>query len=112
VKVEPKQKWCSFDGDADRLVYFYTIDGGSVFTLNKYSKMCVFSEGGPIHLLDGDKIAVLFALFVDYLLAETKLASSMSFGIVQTAYANGNATRFIRKHFPVTLTGIERTACL
>ena len=36
------QKYCSFDGDADRIVYYYLSDNQKVF-----------------HLLDGDKIATL-----------------------------------------------------
>ena len=41
MTVEKQSRCCSFDGDADRIVYFYQ------------------DVGGKFHLLDGDKIATL-----------------------------------------------------
>ena len=41
LKVEPGMRCASFDGDADRIVYFY------------------LDEQHKFHLLDGDKIATL-----------------------------------------------------
>ena len=70
----------SFDGDADRVVFFC------------YDKEFI--------LLDGDKIAVLAADFLDELLSEAG-ESDVKLGIVQTAYANGAA------HDYVTSKGIE-----
>ncbi|KAG2300238.1 hypothetical protein Bca52824_036710 [Brassica carinata] len=66
-----------FDGDADRLVYFYVLS----------SESC---SGDKVELLGGDKILSLFALFIKEQLntlgdgegKETRL------GVVQTAYAN------------------------
>ena len=46
LDVAPLAKHCSVDGDADRLVYYY------------------HDDGGVFHLIDGDKIAALFAVFV------------------------------------------------
>ena len=46
VAVKPGDLWASFDGDADRLVFFYVDDAGK------------------FHLLDGDKIASLIAGFL------------------------------------------------
>ena len=86
----------SFDGDADRVVYFYT-DNHETF-----------------HLLDGDKIAtlsmnllirwtILKVIFYDVflvagylkeLLAESQI-SNLDLGLVQTAYANGSSTEYI-----------------
>ncbi|KAL0709682.1 hypothetical protein Bca4012_016660 [Brassica carinata] len=69
----------SFDGDADRLVYFYVSSGDE-----------------KIELLDGDKILSLFALFIKEQLntLEEKLSSRV--GVVQTAYANGASTDYLK----------------
>lgn len=66
----------SFDGDADRLVYSYT---------------------HPIRgwrLIDGDKIATLYAMFVNQELLKAGV-NTLSVGLVQTAYANGASTHFV-----------------
>ncbi|KAF5390183.1 hypothetical protein D9757_002983 [Collybiopsis confluens] len=44
--LRPGQRACSFDGDADRLIYFY------------------LDDRGVFHMLDGDKIAALVAAFI------------------------------------------------
>ena len=41
ITLKPGCRYCSFDGDADRIVYFYV------------------DKDGHFHLLDGDKIATL-----------------------------------------------------
>ncbi len=41
MTLEPDQRCCSYDGDADRIVYYYA------------------DKSGKFHLLDGDKIATL-----------------------------------------------------
>lgn len=46
------ERVCSFDGDADRIVYFYT------------------DSEGNFHLLDGDKIATLISTFLKQQLTE------------------------------------------
>ncbi|XP_013729922.2 phosphoacetylglucosamine mutase-like [Brassica napus] len=66
----------SFDGDADRLVYFYV------------------SSGEKIELLDGDKILSLFALFVKEQLNVLD-NGCCRLGVVQTAYANGASTDYL-----------------
>jgi len=68
----------SFDGDADRVVYFYLADDSLESFL----------------LVDGDKIAVLAADFVG---EQLKLAGikDINLGIVQTAYANGGAHDYV-----------------
>ena len=76
---------CSFDGDADRIVFHSFL-----------------SADGPWVLMDGDKIAALFTVFLQeemqYLSAgDDDIAVSMKqlrFGVVQTAYANGSSTKF------------------
>ena len=71
----------SFDGDADRIVYYY------------------IKQDGTMRLLDGDKIASLFARFVKKQVdgLPEALRSSISMGVVQTAYANGASTRYMRE---------------
>lgn len=64
-------RWVSFDGDADRIVYFFSQDG-----------FC---------LLDGDRIALLLASFLKSLLTRAG-AEDIKLGLVQTAYANGAST--------------------
>lgn len=64
----------SVDGDADRLVYFY------------------FEADGTMVLLDGDKIAALFAVFLAECLKEVP---SIAVSVVQTAYANGASSKFL-----------------
>jgi phosphoacetylglucosamine mutase len=50
---------------------------------------------GLVHLLDGDKIAGLYAMFIMDLV---RLAGiEMKVGVVQTAYANGNSTSYLTK---------------
>eukprot|EP00117_Sycon_ciliatum_P003356 scpid59317/ scgid8185/ Phosphoacetylglucosamine mutase; Acetylglucosamine phosphomutase; N-acetylglucosamine-phosphate mutase; Phosphoglucomutase-3 len=86
----PNQRCCSFDGDADRIVYF-SKDGDNVF-----------------HLLDGDKIAVLIAEFIMELLEAASL--HLNVGVVQTAYANGAATNVLEERkIPIacTSTGVK-----
>lgn len=81
----------SIDGDADRLVYHY------------------FDVTEKWHLLDGDKIATLFALFFIAHAAVLK-ECGLSFGIVQTAYANGASTSFLKSlgcEVKVAKTGVK-----
>jgi len=66
------QRFAVFDGDADRLMYF-------------------FNDGERFRLLDGDRIALLLADFVSGLLKDSGI-EGLRLGLVQTAYANGAAT--------------------
>lgn len=78
---------CSFDGDADRIVFHSFL-----------------SADGPWVLMDGDKIAALFTVFLQgemkHLSAgDDDLAPNINrlrFGVVQTAYANGSSTKFFK----------------
>jgi len=67
---------CSIDGDADRIVFHYW-------------------RGAEWRLLDGDKIAALFALFLCEELSTLALKPALSMAVVQTAYANGASGRYI-----------------
>nr|XP_002119184.1 phosphoacetylglucosamine mutase [Ciona intestinalis] len=75
LNMEPDHRYASFDGDADRLVY-YTLDSDCNFVL-----------------LDGDKIAALFAVYIKELLNKADI--NVRLGVVQTAYANGSSTNYI-----------------
>lgn len=100
IKINPGDRCCSFDGDADRIVYYYT------------------DSQGHFHLLDGDKIATLISTFLKELLNEVCLQESMytffyffllllntsshtqagldlNIAVVQTAYANGSSTHYL-----------------
>lgn len=73
------KRYCSLDGDADRVVFHYV------------------DADGAWHLLDGDKIACLFAEFFAEKLRTLELESQgVTLGVVQTAYANGAATRYLQ----------------
>ena len=73
----------SFDGDADRVV-FHTFLGDS-------------AEGDGWTLLDGDKIACLLAESLQTELQAAGMgAEHYSLGAVQTAYANGAASDYLR----------------
>lgn len=77
----------SLDGDADRLVYFSV-------PLESSSK---------IDLVDGDKILSLFALFIREQLSilnaqeDVKNCHQARLGVVQTAYANGASTNYLKQ---------------
>ncbi|KAH8406172.1 hypothetical protein KR215_006048 [Drosophila sulfurigaster] len=82
--VEPFTRCVSVDGDADRVVYFYTDDEGQ------------------FHLLDGDRIATLVA---DYLMEQIKRCDlNLRIGLVQTAYANGASTDYIVNELKVPVS--------
>ena len=77
--VKPNQRACSFDGDADRIIYFY------------------HDEMGNFRLLDGDKISGLVASFIVELVKGAGLEGKLNVGVVQTAYANGASTKFLKE---------------
>ena len=75
----------AFDGDADRLVYF---------------RLKNDDNDGSAELLDGDKIAALVATRVTDLLERCAPVNAfdppLRVGVVQTAYANGASTAYVR----------------
>ncbi|KAG6194459.1 hypothetical protein E4U10_002894 [Claviceps purpurea] len=92
-KPPPHVRCCSLDGDADRLIYHWL---------------------DPIYgffLLDGDRIATLFALFMDDMLRSAGLEGKLEMGVVQTAYANGASTTYLKRRLRVpiviTPTGVK-----
>jgi hypothetical protein len=76
-KSSSPRKYCSLDGDADRIVYYY-LDNDQKF-----------------RLLDGDKIASIAATHLKELVQNANLSEQIRLSIVQTAYANGSSTNFI-----------------
>ncbi|XP_072218556.1 phosphoacetylglucosamine mutase [Leuresthes tenuis] len=91
IEINPGDRCCSFDGDADRIVYYYT------------------DSQGLFHLLDGDKIATLICTFLKELLNQAAL--DLKIAVVQTAYANGSSTHYVEDTMKViikcTKTGVK-----
>ncbi|XP_076128700.1 phosphoacetylglucosamine mutase [Alosa pseudoharengus] len=81
------ERCCSFDGDGDRIVYYYNDDKGR------------------FHLLDGDKIATLISTFIKELL--TKAGLDLQLGVVQTAYANGSSTHYLQDNMKVIVRCVK-----
>ncbi|KAF2235424.1 Phosphoacetylglucosamine mutase [Viridothelium virens] len=92
-KAAPGDRCASLDGDADRIVYYF------------------IDEDSNFRLLDGDRIATLAAAFLGELGEKSGLASKLSIGVVQTAYANGASTKFITENLKLpiqcTPTGVK-----
>ncbi|RYO76511.1 hypothetical protein DL766_008692 [Monosporascus sp. MC13-8B] len=92
-KQTPGDRWCSLDGDADRLIYYW-IDPESGF-----------------FMFDGDRISTLAASFIADLSRAAGLDEQLRIGVIQTAYANGASTKYIEQHLqlPVvcTPTGVK-----
>lgn len=86
--VQPGDRLCSFDGDADRIIYYY-LRGPA-------------SSRDSFRLLDGDKIASLAADYISELVKKAGL--DINVGCVQTAYANGSSTKYLQRRVPVTCT--------
>uniref|UniRef100_A0A7S2WU77 Phosphoacetylglucosamine mutase n=1 Tax=Mucochytrium quahogii TaxID=96639 RepID=A0A7S2WU77_9STRA len=92
---EQMVRFASFDGDADRIVYYRQ------------------NKDGKLNLFDGDKIASLMAMFIQKQMKvlPDDLTDGVSFGCVQTAYANGASSNYIREvlkvEAPLTKTGVK-----
>jgi Phosphomannomutase len=81
----------SLDGDADRIVFHY----------NRAKAVNGNGDGSSnFVLLDGDKIAVLVSSFlqeeIQALSSEVAEARYLKCGVVQTAYANGSSTFYLK----------------
>ncbi|KAK5987397.1 Acetylglucosamine phosphomutase [Cladobotryum mycophilum] len=87
-KPIPGARYCSLDGDADRLIYYWTDPDTGFF------------------MLDGDRISSLNASFIADLIRSANLQDELRIGVVQTAYANGASTTYIEKNLqlPVVFT--------
>uniref|UniRef100_F1MS56 Phosphoacetylglucosamine mutase n=1 Tax=Bos taurus TaxID=9913 RepID=F1MS56_BOVIN len=89
IEMRANERCCSFDGDADRIVYYY------------------HDADGQFHLIDGDKIATLISSFLKELLLE--IGDGLSLGVVQTAYANGSSTRYLEEVMKVLFSKAAET---
>ncbi|KAJ7382436.1 Phosphoglucomutase-3 [Desmophyllum pertusum] len=78
VITAPYDRCVTFDGDADRVLYFY------------------IDQENKFHLLDGDRIATLIVGYLREKLDITGLRLERGIGIVQTAYANGSSTSYAK----------------
>ncbi|KAL7747282.1 hypothetical protein RI367_007336 [Sorochytrium milnesiophthora] len=97
-EMQPGKIYAALDGDADRLVFFY------------------LDDDKKFHLLDGDRISALAAAYIIELVraAGVRIGSGSSarevkVGVVQTAYANGESTRYMTDKVPVSFaqTGVK-----
>ncbi|KAI5062150.1 hypothetical protein GOP47_0022689 [Adiantum capillus-veneris] len=99
---ELAKRCASLDGDADRIVFFYGEQAEGADAMN-------------LRLLDGDKILTLFAMFIQNqlqeLCSEVHEFPAINLGVVQTAYANGASTRFLKENLGIqvalTPTGVK-----
>ena len=98
IKIDDQTKWVTFDGDADRIVYFYKN-----------------SDSNSICVVDGDKIAILLGDYIKSLIDDiskdgVKLADIITFGVVQTGYANSAASNYLSSKgvtVAKSLTGVK-----
>lgn len=89
----PSNKYLSVDGDADRIIYWYP------------------NSDNTVNLLDGDRIAVLLAMYINELIVKCNLKESVNIKVIQTAYTNGNCTKYIKEKVNIdvifTSTGVK-----
>jgi phosphoacetylglucosamine mutase len=92
----------SVDGDADRVVAFDCIDADGR----------LLSPGTGV-LIDGDRIIALIAMTLKDIARGLGDAFNLTTGVVQTAYANGGSTKFIRDKLKLAIemaaTGVKYT---
>ncbi|XP_022182526.1 phosphoacetylglucosamine mutase [Myzus persicae] len=91
MTIKPYSKYVSVDGDADRIVYSF------------------IDENNKFYLLDGDRIATLVAGYIKELFDASGL--DVNVGLVQTAYSNGNSTKYVTDKLKVPVacvpTGVK-----
>lgn len=78
--MKSNERCCSFDGDADRIVYYYR------------------DTDGQFHLIDGDKIATLISSFLKELLLEVWLGdfkTRFTGEIVPSSQLNVSEAQFV-----------------
>ncbi|WBW71708.1 N-acetylglucosamine-phosphate mutase [Schizosaccharomyces osmophilus] len=89
-KMVPNQLYASVDGDADRIIFYFT------------------EKEKKFHLLDGDRISILLVSFLKILVQKSRLP--LSIGVIQTAYANGSSTAYLKNLGVLTIctkTGVK-----
>lgn len=98
TKFDTASKGISFDGDADRIVYFY----------GDHTQK-------DIHVIDGDKIAILIGDYLQSMINSVenetaKLSDLITYAVVQAGYANSAATKYLKSkgvHVESTPTGVK-----
>jgi phosphoacetylglucosamine mutase len=100
-------RYATVDGDGDRLLYFYLRTGACGASASSSAAAALTFKNGPwrpsdgsFGMLDGDRIATLAAQLLQTLARAAGLA--LTVGVVQTAYANGNATAYVAERLGVT----------
>lgn len=86
-KYSKDELYASFDGDADRVVFY-------------------FSDQGKFCLLDGDRIISLIVYYLSTILPMTEFY----IGVVHTAYSNGHFINYLKKYQVTTecvATGVK-----
>ena len=86
------KKCVSFDGDADRQMYYYG------------------DEQGNFKIIDGDKQFALIMMYIQGLLKELGIEDKLSHILVQTAYCNSRVTQFLNAnniHNQLVKTGVK-----
>ena len=84
LNMDTSVRHMSVDGVADVVYYFKSAD--------------------KFHLLDVDRIATLLAGYFQHLLSQAGLQDAIKLGLVQTAYANGSSTAYIRDKLGVPVS--------
>jgi phosphoacetylglucosamine mutase len=74
------EKWISFDGDADRIVYYF----GNP------------SKGENLSIIDGDKIACVLYTYIHEALITAGVKDGLNIGVIQTGYANSASTKYLQ----------------
>ena len=74
------KKCVSFDGDADRQMYYFGDDKGT------------------FKIIDGDKQFALIMMYIKGLLKELNIEDKLSHILVQTAYCNSRVTTFLNNN--------------
>ena len=90
-KEHKGRKCASFDGDADRLIYWYE------------------GEDGVLKIIDGDKQFALIVMYVKELLARLEV-KGISHVLVNTGYCNSKVTKFLMAkgvHNEICPTGVK-----
>lgn len=93
MTISVGDKCVTYDGDADRVMYFF-IDDEKKF-----------------RLLDGDRIATLIAGYLKEKIDQAEITLDKELGLVQTAYANGSSTKYAQEELKVPVafakTGVK-----
>ncbi|XP_065828030.1 phosphoacetylglucosamine mutase-like isoform X3 [Oscarella lobularis] len=76
IVMKQGKRYCSFDGDADRIIFFY-----------QGKQSC--------RVLDGDRIACLLSDYVHEMLTLLKI-EGLSVAAIMTGYSNGNAINYLK----------------